>query len=41
MVFALIVYDSLEQNRLFTVKRKYMKEFVRIEELRLKSEKKS
>lgn len=40
MVFALIVYDSLEQNQLFTVKKIYMKEFMRIEELRLKSEKK-
>lgn len=35
MVFALVVYDSLEQNQLFTVKKIYMKEFMRIEEIKV------
>lgn len=40
MVFALIVYDSLEQNQLFTVKKIYMKEFMRIEEIKVEKWKK-
>lgn len=32
---------TVKKNQLFTVKKKYMKEFMRIEELRLKSEKKN